>query len=123
MSTASKVLPLRIFDMFCSLTTTLVAGGFWKRIQHKYVNDPSVEGVYETQLPLLFKLLMEMGCVCKFTPTAESKDKSKGKSKSGPANGPYTLNQFQFKSTAECAYLTAVPLHRIFLYHSFTEKR
>ena len=24
-----------------------------------------VEGVYETQVPLMFKLLMDLGCVCK----------------------------------------------------------
>ncbi len=29
------------------------------------LNDPDVEGVYESKVPLLFRALVQVGCVCK----------------------------------------------------------
>jgi len=68
-----------------------------------------IEGVYETQLPLLFKFIMEVGCVCKL-------DNKTAKE----VQPEYNLPDLQYKTTAECAYLSnpTQPLRRLFLYHS-----
>jgi hypothetical protein len=73
-----------------------------------------IEGVYETQVPLLFKLIMEVGCVCKLDAKANTKENQ--------AAAEYSLPQLLYKTTAECAYLSnpsQQPLRRLFLFHSY----
>jgi len=83
---------------------------------HSSINNRSeIEGVYETQVPLDFKLIMEVGCVCKLD-TRAIKDHT-------PTE--YQLNHLVYKTTAECPYLTPahVSFRRIYLYHSFSDSR
>jgi len=36
-------------------------------------SDPSIEGVYETKVELLFRAIMKLGCVCSVTKEARSR--------------------------------------------------
>lgn len=76
------------------------------------LNHHEVEGVYESKLPLLFKLIMEAGCVCRATQSAENRSATE-----------FDLEQLQFKTTAECPYLEDLTFSKIFIYHSRTETR
>ena len=73
-----------------------------------------IEGMYETQVPLQFKIIMEIGCVCKLDPRSAPVKESE-----------YTLNQLLYKTTAECPYLDSPsqPLRRLYLFHSFADSR
>ena len=82
-----------------------------------YFTQPDVEGVYETQVPLEWRAVVEMGCVCVVNP-AVAKKRSLARTEA------FTLDDFDFKTTAECAYLpTRDAFHRIFFYHSQTGQR
>jgi len=75
------------------------------------LNESEVEGVYESKTPLIMKLIMELGCVCKPDPKADF------------VRNQFSISQLQFKSTSDCPYLTGVSLKKIFLYHSATDDR
>jgi len=89
-----------------------------------FMNHSEVEGVYETKVPLLFKLLCELGCVCKV------KEGSRKKSLAGAAaaaaggdTAQFDISDLTYKTTAECSYLQDVNLRKIFLYHTAMDSR
>jgi hypothetical protein len=85
-----------------------------KEFHSSLQNRHEIEGVYETQVPLLFKLIMEVGCVCKVDARVPA-----------PAPNEHTLAQLVYKTTAECPYLSPalVSLRKIYLYHSTADSK
>jgi DNA polymerase epsilon subunit 1 len=75
-----------------------------------FLNHTEVEGVYETQVPLLFRTIMEIGCVCKIDKNEKFKNEMK-------------LSQLQYKTTTECPYLQYINVQKLYLYHSSVENR
>ncbi|GFU44302.1 DNA polymerase epsilon catalytic subunit A [Nephila pilipes] len=71
---------------------------------------PHVEGVYETQVSLLFRALIELGCVCsvsrKFVRQYASTDID-----------VYNLRHLEFRTLAQHNYLEAGTLKLLYLYH------
>lgn len=71
---------------------------------------PHVEGVYETQVPLIFRALIEIGCVCtvsrKFVKHYASSD-----------NDSYSLRHLEFRTLAQHNYLEPGSLKLLYLYH------
>jgi hypothetical protein len=72
---------------------------------------PSILGVYESQVPLIWRAIMELGCVCIVNPKVALNRGSKGTDK-------FSLDDFDFKNTTECPYLSTHTLHNVFLYHN-----
>jgi len=71
---------------------------------------PTVEGIYETQVPLDFRALTMLGSVCGVDRQAARKMKEIGDT--------YELNQLNFKSiTPEFPYMDLSVVKHIFLYH------
>lgn len=84
-----------------------------QRQYSSYFTHPDVEGVYETQVPLLWRTVVEMGCVCAVNPKVAA-------ARGGARNG-FTLPDFDFKTTAECDYLESAGstmLKRVYFHHS-----
>lgn len=81
-----------------------------------YFTQPDVEGVYETQVPLEWRAVVELGCVCVVSPKV-------AKARALTRSDAYTLDDFDFKTTAEFEYLRPGSFHRIFFYHSQTGQR
>ncbi|PRD31688.1 UNVERIFIED_CONTAM: Pole [Trichonephila clavipes] len=71
---------------------------------------PHVEGVYETQVSLLFRALIELGCVCsvsrKFVRQYASTDVD-----------IYNLRHLEFRTLAQHNYIEAGTLKLLYLYH------
>eukprot|EP00954_Amorphochlora_amoebiformis_P000425 33296-Amorphochlora_amoeboformis.AAC.1 len=86
----------------------------------QFLSRSDIEGVYETQVPLMFKFLINTGCVCKL---------NKMQSESGLQAGPneYLMDQLQYKTAADCEYLEPnianLKYKLVYLYHSFTGSR
>lgn len=82
---------------------------------------PDIEGIYETQMTLQYRLLMDLGCVCSIDHTEARKLVSQAKETSDH----FSLTQLESKTTKQVPYLTNfLSLKRIFLYqHSITGKR
>ena len=81
----------------------------WREREAAYLDtlaEQSVEGMYETQVSPLFRLLRDVGCVCR--PTV-------GRVTPG---GEFDAAQLQYKTTTECGYLSSPLLYRGFLYSS-----
>lgn len=81
---------------------------------------PSVEGVYERSVPLLWRALLEIGCVCRLTTSASR----------GGFRDTYSLNDLlPSNSTHSSAsrpatkYLTKDNVKHVYLYHSAYEGR
>ena len=74
-----------------------------------YFTHPDVEGVYETQVPLLWRAIVEIGCVCTVHTEAARRR--------GTSREPFTLPDLNYKTTAECDYLSDDTLKRIYLHH------
>ncbi|XP_022957705.1 DNA polymerase epsilon catalytic subunit A-like [Cucurbita moschata] len=74
--------------------------------------DPEVEGIYESKVPLEFKSILQIGCVCKVDKTAKKRNIQDG----------WSLDELQMKTTTECNYLEK-PISFFFVYHSISEGR
>lgn len=70
--------------------------------------DPSVEGFYESKVPLEFRAICELGCVCSVVPSAKSHNTSM----------PWDLSQLERRS-ATSDYLKTTPRF-IYMYMSRT---
>ncbi|KAJ8965898.1 hypothetical protein NQ314_003839 [Rhamnusium bicolor] len=66
--------------------------------------DPNVEGVYETQVPPMFRALLHIGCVCKALPGVRSLES-------------FTLDELDMVSVARQPYLPADSLKHLYFYH------
>ncbi|TKY67092.1 DNA polymerase epsilon catalytic subunit A [Spatholobus suberectus] len=74
--------------------------------------DPDVEGIYETKVPLEFKVIVQLGCVCKVDKTANKRSLQE----------PWNLSELHMKTTTECAYLKQ-SISFFYFYHSISEGR
>ncbi|KAG7199297.1 hypothetical protein KM043_018152 [Ampulex compressa] len=77
------------------------------------VSKPDIEGIYETQMSLEFRAILELGCVCKVDPRT-ARDIPDG-------GDTFTLDQLEFKSIAVQPYLKQIEsMNYIFLYHHWS---
>ncbi|KAI4373579.1 hypothetical protein MLD38_011693 [Melastoma candidum] len=76
------------------------------------ISDPEIEGVYESNVPLDFGAILQIGCVCKVDKTAKKRNFSDS----------WSLSDLHMKTTAECSYLEQ-PISFFYLYHSISEGR
>ena len=81
------------------------------------LNGPEIEGVYEMGVPLDFRILVNIGCLCTVSRAA-----SRGKPKSGTDH--FELNDLEFRSCSEELYMKENIIRKMFLFHiSLDEKR
>lgn len=78
---------------------------FFLLFREYYVDqiDPNVEGVYETQVPLIFRAYLQIGCVCRVIP----------KSSNGEL---FSLEDLEMTSIARQPYLLKDNLKHLYLY-------
>lgn len=72
------------------------------------LSSPDVEGVYETQVPLLFRALVRIGCVCTV---------NREYARSHKETDAYDLDGLEFRTLAQFNYLEPGSLQFIYLYH------
>ncbi|EGI59695.1 PREDICTED: DNA polymerase epsilon catalytic subunit A [Acromyrmex echinatior] len=80
------------------------------------LNKPEIEGIYETQMSLEFRAILQLGCVCIVDPRVMRK----------VADGAdtFTLDQLEYKSIAFHPYLKRTEsINYIFLYHHWSSNR
>ncbi|NP_035262.2 DNA polymerase epsilon catalytic subunit A [Mus musculus] len=71
---------------------------------------PDIEGVYETQVPLLFRALVQLGCVCVV-------NKQLTRHLSGWEAETFALEHLEMRSLAQFSYLEPGSIRHIYLYH------
>lgn len=75
---------------------------------------PDIEGIYETQMSLEFRALIQLGCVCA---VQRSEAKRLASSTSSNTLDTFSIEQLEFRTTRQCDYLpNGGKLNRIFLY-------
>uniref|UniRef100_A0A0X3P616 DNA-directed DNA polymerase n=2 Tax=Schistocephalus solidus TaxID=70667 RepID=A0A0X3P616_SCHSO len=72
---------------------------------------PEVEGVYELHVPSLFRLLVRLGCLCAVT------KRLTGSESTTTTSDSFSLEQLEFRSLAQHAYLPRGSLRSLFLFH------
>ncbi|XP_041470272.1 DNA polymerase epsilon catalytic subunit A-like isoform X2 [Lytechinus variegatus] len=72
---------------------------------------PDIEGVYETQVPLEFRALMKLGCVCMV-------NRQHAKFLLGGDMDTFDLSQLEFKTLAQFQYLPSGSLRRVYFYQN-----
>ncbi|GER25550.1 DNA polymerase [Striga asiatica] len=77
-----------------------------------HLADPEVEGIYETQIPLEFNAILQIGCVCKVDKSAKKRNVQDG----------WSLDELHMKTTTECSYLEN-SMSFFYLYHSISDSR
>ncbi|XP_024876270.1 DNA polymerase epsilon catalytic subunit A [Temnothorax curvispinosus] len=80
------------------------------------LSKPEIEGIYETQMSLEFRAILQLGCVCIVDPRAARKMVD--------GADTFTLDQLEFKSIAFQPYLKQTgSINYIFLYHHWSSNR
>uniref|UniRef100_A0A2I3M0C5 DNA polymerase epsilon catalytic subunit n=1 Tax=Papio anubis TaxID=9555 RepID=A0A2I3M0C5_PAPAN len=74
------------------------------------LSAPDIEGVYETQVPLLFRALVHLGCVCVVS-------KQLVRHLSGWEAETFALEHLEMRSLAQFSYLEPGSIRHIYLYH------
>eukprot|EP00794_Sanderia_malayensis_P002850 gene2850-3296_t len=80
------------------------------------LSSPDIEGIYETQVPLLIRAIIRLGCVCMV-------NRITARAYAGKELEIYDLDQLEFKTLAEVEYLTTSSLKHVFFYHCQLENR
>ncbi|XP_064424312.1 DNA polymerase epsilon catalytic subunit A [Latimeria chalumnae] len=75
------------------------------------LSAPDIEGVYETQIPLLFRALVQLGCVCMV-------NKQLIRHLAGREAETFELEHLEMRSLAQFAYLEPGSIRHIYLYHN-----
>ena len=75
------------------------------------LSSPEVEGVYGTQVPLLFRAIVALGCVC-------SVSKEAIRELAGREPEAFQLHHLDYKTLAQYSYLPVGSFKYIYLYHS-----
>ncbi|TGZ66839.1 hypothetical protein CRM22_005120 [Opisthorchis felineus] len=75
---------------------------------------PDIEGVYELNIPPLFRALMRLGCLCSVDKEALKHNNFPGTS---IEEAVFHLDQLRFISLAQHPYLSNRPFRRVFLFH------
>ncbi|XP_048412228.2 DNA polymerase epsilon catalytic subunit A isoform X2 [Stegostoma tigrinum] len=75
------------------------------------LSAPDIEGVYETQVPLLFRALIQLGCVCmvnrQLSPHLAEREAD-----------TFDLEQLEMRSLAQFNYLEPGTIRHIYFYHN-----
>uniref|UniRef100_UPI00358EBC15 DNA polymerase epsilon catalytic subunit A isoform X2 n=1 Tax=Myxine glutinosa TaxID=7769 RepID=UPI00358EBC15 len=71
---------------------------------------PQIEGVYETQVPLLFRALTQLGCVC-------SVKRNSGRTPNTREVETFALEDLEMKSLAQVSYLEPGSIKHLYLFH------
>nr|XP_040050680.1 LOW QUALITY PROTEIN: DNA polymerase epsilon catalytic subunit A [Gasterosteus aculeatus aculeatus] len=74
------------------------------------LSAPDIEGVYETQVPLLFRALVRLGCVCMI-------NKHVVRDLAGREADTFDLEHLEMRSLAQFSYLEPGSVRHIYLYH------
>ncbi|KAL4229089.1 hypothetical protein ACF0H5_012128 [Mactra antiquata] len=74
------------------------------------LSSPDIEGVYETHVPLLFRALVNLGCV-----TMVNRDFAKYMA--GRETDTFELEHLEFRTLAQFSYLEPSSIKHIYLYH------
>ncbi|CAH4036854.1 unnamed protein product [Pieris brassicae] len=79
------------------------------------LSAPEIEGIYETQMSLEFRVLVQLGCIC-----SVDQQEARRLLQVGSNMDTFTLSQLQFKSVAHQPYLQKQddisPIKHIFIY-------
>ncbi|CAH2294918.1 DNA polymerase epsilon catalytic subunit A [Pelobates cultripes] len=75
------------------------------------LSAPDIEGVYETQVPLLLRAVTKLGCVCMV-------NKQLIRHLSGREAETFELDHLEMKSLAQYSYLEPGSIRHIYLYHN-----
>ncbi|XP_076438241.1 DNA polymerase epsilon catalytic subunit A-like [Babylonia areolata] len=88
-----------------------------ENIYRDHINDitadlssPDIEGVYETQVPLEFRALVNLGCVV-------TVDREFAKMMAGRETDTFELENLEFRTLAQFPYLEPGSMKYIYLYH------
>jgi DNA polymerase epsilon subunit 1 len=65
---------------------------------------------FHKQVPLLWRTIVELGCVCAVNPKVARRR--------GGSRAAFSVPDFDFKSTSDCAYLESGSMQRIYLHHN-----
>uniref|UniRef100_A0A8B9R8J5 DNA polymerase epsilon catalytic subunit n=1 Tax=Astyanax mexicanus TaxID=7994 RepID=A0A8B9R8J5_ASTMX len=74
------------------------------------LSAPDIEGVYETQVPLLFRALAQLGCVCMV-------NKQVVRELAGREADTFDLEHLEMRSLAQFSYLEPGSVRHMYLYH------
>ncbi|KAJ8415285.1 hypothetical protein AAFF_G00422650 [Aldrovandia affinis] len=74
------------------------------------LSAPDIEGVYETQVPLLFRALVQLGCLCMV-------NKQVVRDLVGREADTFELEHLDMRSLAQFSYLEPGSIRHIYLYH------
>uniref|UniRef100_A0A3P9H1R7 DNA polymerase epsilon catalytic subunit n=1 Tax=Oryzias latipes TaxID=8090 RepID=A0A3P9H1R7_ORYLA len=74
------------------------------------LSAPDIEGVYETQVPLLFRALVRLGCVCMV-------NKHVVRDLAGREADSFDLDHLEMRSLAQFSYLEPGSVRHMYLYH------
>ncbi|TSU24182.1 DNA polymerase epsilon catalytic subunit A [Bagarius yarrelli] len=74
------------------------------------LSAPDIEGVYETQVPLIFRALVQLGCVCMV-------NKQVVRALAGREADTFDLEHLEMRSLAQFSYLEPGSVRHIYLYH------
>ncbi|KYO36959.1 DNA polymerase epsilon catalytic subunit A [Alligator mississippiensis] len=80
------------------------------------LSAPDIEGVYETQVPLLLRALIHLGCVCMV-------NKQLVRHLSGREAETFSLEHLEMRSLAQFSYLDPGSIRHIYLYHNSQSRR
>ncbi|KAM8961963.1 DNA polymerase epsilon catalytic subunit A [Pelodytes ibericus] len=75
------------------------------------LSAPDIEGVYETQVPLLLRAVIQLGCVCMV-------NKQLVRHLSGREAEVFDLDHLEMKSLAQYSYLEPGSIRHIYMYHN-----
>uniref|UniRef100_A0A4W3JDP1 DNA polymerase epsilon catalytic subunit n=1 Tax=Callorhinchus milii TaxID=7868 RepID=A0A4W3JDP1_CALMI len=75
------------------------------------LSAPDIEGVYETQVPLLYRALVQLGCVCMVS-------RQLSRHLIGREKDTFDLEQLEMRSLAQFSYLEPGSVRHIYLYHN-----
>ena len=89
------------------------------------LSSPDIEGVYESNVPLIFRAIVSLGCVCTVSKAA-AKSVLNGVSYSFTAQllvsqqtiESYDLSQLEYKAVAQFPYMEEDSVKLIYLYQS-----
>ncbi|XP_029019497.1 DNA polymerase epsilon catalytic subunit A [Betta splendens] len=74
------------------------------------LSAPDIEGVYETQVPLLFRALVQLGCMCMV-------NKHVVRDLAGREADTFDLEHLEMRSLAQFSYLEPGSVRHMYLYH------
>ncbi|CAH1796227.1 unnamed protein product [Owenia fusiformis] len=74
------------------------------------LSSPDIEGVYETQVPLMFRAMVRIGCVC-------TVNKSISQHYGSIDTDTFDLDHLDFRTLAQYPYLEPGSMKHIYLYH------